>query len=592
MSVFFNGQLLVTPQTASAVNDDAMLNRNLSVTNSAAFVGECTGGKPLTVLSFGNPDDARRVLGEGDLCDAVVKAFAPSSETGAAGTVYAVRVNKAFQAFTELAVEPGHLNDTGVFGVISGNTWSREDLKIQVEVEQGTQTDYRTLTISGVEGGIPWSKTAVDINASRVHLNVLEDDCTLVVTNGSTEFLHIQLDNSAVDGQVISVPVGAYNTLGELEAFLLTLTNKAGKPVYTMAFDDDEDRHLSVKTLDRKAYTTKNTYSVFMTMYQVEKWFKDNVPQVTFERGSADPMTFWKGPKVTATTYLTAKPALAPDVNDWNTAFELLQHQDIQWVTPLSDNDEYHAIATAHVQFCSNYLKRERRTIIGMGTGVSDADAITYASKLNSDRVSLVHLGHYNYDSTGKLALRPAYMTAALISAAFAGVNPGTPLTNKSLAVMGWERNLLNPTDTDKLLLGGVLPVEKTETGYKVVQSISTWRVDSKYNKREQSCGVAVDFAVRNVRQAVDPLRGQKQTPILLSRAVSITKGTLTELSRPEPQGPAVLVGDENSPAFRNVTATIEGDVLRIQFEASPAIPNNYILVTMYAVPYSGSATA
>ncbi|MNH25583.1 hypothetical protein D3C79_855850 [compost metagenome] len=53
-----------------------------------------------------------------------------------------------------------------------------------------------------------------------------------------------------------------------------------------------------------------------------------------------------------------------------------------------------------------------------------------------------------------------------------------------------------------------------------------------------------------------------------------------------------MLAGDAASPAFRNISAAIEGDVLRVQFECSPVIPNNYILVTVYAKPYSGSTTA
>ena len=187
--------------------------------------------------------------------------------------------------------------------------------------------------------------------------------------------------------------------------------------------------------------------------------------------------------------------------------------------------------------------------------------------------------------------MRPAYMTAALVAAAFGGVNPGTPLTNKVISVNGLERDLDNPTETDELILGGVMPIENTDTGYKITQSISTWLVDSKFNKREQSCGVAIDFTQRNVRQAVDQLRGSKQSPILLSQALSTVKGQLTELAKPEPMGPAVLAGDENSPAFRNITGTVEGDVMRIQYEASPVVPNNYILVTMYARPYSGTAT-
>ena len=77
----------------------------------------------------------------------------------------------------------------------------------------------------------------------------------------------------------------------------------------------------------------------------------------------------------------------------------------------------------------------------------------------------------------------------------------------------------------------------------------------------------------------------------MLSRARSITESTLTELSRAEPQGPGIIVGDQNSPAFRNIQVTLDVDVLRVQFECSPAIPLNYVLTTVFAVPYSGSVT-
>lgn len=148
------------------------------------------------------------------------------------------------------------------------------------------------------------------------------------------------------------------------------------------------------------------------------------------------------------------------------------------------------------------------------------------------------------------------------------------------------------PTDTDPLILGGVLCVENTEAGYKVVQSITTWLVNDNYNRVEQSCGVALDYVARNVRNALDPLRGQKGNPLVLSRAVSIADTTLRELARAEPQGPGVIVGDATSPAYRNITASLEGDVVRVDYECSPVIPVNFVLITTYAVPYTGSATA
>lgn len=78
----------------------------------------------------------------------------------------------------------------------------------------------------------------------------------------------------------------------------------------------------------------------------------------------------------------------------------------------------------------------------------------------------------------------------------------------------------------------------------------------------------------------------------MLRRAISITESTLRELAREEPQGPGVLAGSAESPAYRNITASLEGDVLRVEFECSPVIPVNYVLATIFAVPFSGVATA
>lgn len=134
--------------------------------------------------------------------------------------------------------------------------------------------------------------------------------------------------------------------------------------------------------------------------------------------------------------------------------------------------------------------------------------------------------------------------------------------------------------------------LEDTDEGYKVVKSISTWLVNDNYNRVEQSCGTALDFVQRNVRIALKPLVGQKGNPLVLPRAVSITESTLSELAREEPQGPGVLAGNADNPAYRNIKASLVGDVVRVQYECSPVIPVNYVLATTYAVPFSGSATA
>lgn len=600
MTVFFDGKLLNTPTTASAVNDDAMLNQNLSVGNVIAYIGEATGGESMKILSFSNPNAAKQALVGGELCDAVVAAFAPSTQTGAPQTVKAIRVNKAFQAKLDLPVAPGTTSATGAFGTVAGKAYSQTDAGIKVKIEQGTTAKMFNVTVAGGKDANAWSFTGNDINKPRVHLAINAVDCHVIFSHPAADEVEFVLDNLGGDGvfQKHILPLSQYPSVGDIVDYAHTLTNAAGVKPFAFTFDDTADRLLPSSVFDQKGYVTDTTTptltsDLYWNGYAIKKWFDTVVGNfVTFTLNEANGISWWHGLIVADYKYLSAAPVQAPTNQDWADAFDILaKDRNVQWAHALSGSENIHVLALHHVTTTSNMYK-ERRAICGTGLNVTDAQAVQRAKNLNSPRVSLVHIGHYTYDAAGKLALRPAYMTAALVAACFAGVNPGTPLTNKSIAVQGLERDLDNPTDTDILLSGGVMPIENTETGYKVTQSISTWLGDTKYNLREQSCGVAIDFTQRNVRQAVDQLRGSKQSPILLSRALSVTEGQLKELAKPEPMGPAVLVGDENSPPYRNITGTVEGDVLRIQYEASPVIPNNYILVTMYARPYSGTATA
>ncbi|EAO1133516.1 hypothetical protein EX011_21365 [Salmonella enterica] len=599
MSVFFNGNLLVTPQTASAVNDDAMLNQNLSVGNVLAVVGESTGGEPMKVLEFSDPNEARRVLESGKLCDAVIAAFAPSSQTGSPQTVSAVRINKLGKA--SLDVHGDSAQFPGVYGTFKAKNWGLEGTRLRIKIEVGSKPHLRTLTVTGGVGANTWTKSQNDIGGIGLLVTNQASDFTfkIMYVPGGEGIGEVHANIGANDEQKITFRLASFPTVGDLTDYLESFVDNAGLPVFHFQYADPAHRDLPSDAIDpgevqaTPPNTTAPTLGLSWRAYAIKKWLDDNLSEyLEFVPNESNANAWRDGIKPMQFTYLISAGNPNVTASDWSAGLALLERRDVQWVHVATGNPAIHAQVMSHVHVCSTTFRRERRAICGTELNTSDDDAILAAKALNHPRVSLVHIGHYAYDQAGKLVLRPAYCTAGLVAAGFAGVNPGTPLTNKTLAVQGLERDLINPSETDKLIKGGVMPIENTETGYKVTQSISTWLGDSKYNKREQSCGVAVDFAVRNVRQALDVLRGEKQSPILLARAVSIAKGSLTELSRPEPQGPAVLVGDENSPAWRNVSATVEGDVLRVQFEASPVIPNNYVLVTMYAVPYSGSATA
>ena len=569
MAVFFNGQLLTTPTTASAVVDDAMRNQNLSVGNVLALVGKSAGGKPKSALRFGTPDQARRVLRGGELLDAVLKAFSPSNETGGPQEVIAIRVQPALQASLILKDDL----DANVINLTSTGYGLGEN-QVKVRIEDGTLSGKRLTTQFGT------AYYTAD-NVGRTAFKVSYTGAATVAT------VDVAADKVTVtaDLEVTEIPLAEFATVDSLVDRINAIVD------FTATVEDRSNAKPTLNALDFLVAgdVKAGALSVKADLQAAIDWINGAGEGYAHAERALNAGT---PPANVPFQFMTGGTDGTTDISDWNDAFEALQTIDVQWVSPVTPDPAIHAMCDTHVHFCSGQLKRERRSIVGMESGTTDDEAIAAAKLLNSDRTSLAHIGYYDYDETGKLVLMSPYMTAALLAGAFTGVSPGTPLTNKSISVRGLERDLVNPTETDPLIRGGVLCVENTEQGYKVVQSISTWLVNDNYNRVEQSCGVALDFVVRNVRNAVDVLRGRKGGPLVLSRAISIAESTLRELAREEPQGPGVIVGDAASPAYRNITASLEGDAVRVDFECSPVIPVNYVLNTVYAVPYSGSASA
>lgn len=571
MSVFFNGRLVTTPQTLSKVNDDAMRNKNLSVGNVVAYIGRSAAGQPKTALRFGTPDEAKAALVSGELLDAVLAGFSPSVETGGPTTVIAIRVQPAVQA-------TGTMKDGSAADVINltSKVYGQPANLIGYKVEAGSVSGLRVTTQYG-------RSYYTQDNIGRKALTITYSGAAVTATvdvNGT------QLVLSAPAGTpVATITFSDYKTVQDLVDRINLVSG------FSAVVEGNSYTAPTLNGLDFvSAQSVKSgPYTVTADLQAVVDWLNSDASPLVSGARVAGAGT---KPAVAALKFLSGGSDGTTTTTDWADCFTALQSEDVQWITPISSDPAIHAMLSTHCDFMSNIGLKERRGIVGTALNTSDSAAIAAAKAINSDRISLVHIGHYNYDQSGTLTLFAPYITAALLSGMFSGVNPGTPLTNKTINVRGLERNLRVPTDTDVLLNGGVLPIINTDEGYKVCQSITTWLVNNNYNRREQSTGVALDYTMRSVRKAVDRYRGQKGNPLLLQLVASAAKSALEELARPEPQGPGILVGDANSPAFRNITASIDGDVVRVQFECSPVLPANYILVTAFAVPFSGSATA
>lgn len=573
-SFFFNGRLYITPTTVSAVNDNALINNNLSVGNVVAYIGQSSGGKPNTVLTFGSAAEALATLRTGELAQACAKAFPPSDEVGGPATVLAIRVNPATQA--SLTV-----NDSASAASIniSSADWGAYNNQIKVSFAAGSVQGIEATTQLGTQ---IYSQDNLYNSPFSVVYTGGQSTSTVTIT-GTTLVL-----NAPAGTVVQTIQLANFPTVQQL---VDNINSFAG---FSAAVIGANGQQPTLQGLDFvTAQSIKTTaFDVTATLQAVINWLNGGTePFVTATRANGA----GKPPAALSATYLSGGSDGNTTNTQWGNAFTTLQAVPVQWITPLSADPSIAAMCDAHVQFMSTVGRSERRALCGTALSTTDTQAIAAALALNSDRTSLVHIGYYDFDLTNQvsgLVLYSPYMAAAVAAAAFCGVSPATPLTNKSLTFRGVERAVLNPTETDPLLQGGLFCIESTPKGFKVVQSISTWLNDGRYDKVEQSVGWGYDFVSQNVRNALDQLRGKKNSPLLDSQAVAITESQLRLMAVAEPQGPGILVGDADSPPYLGITASSSGDALEVSFQASVALPANYIAITIYAQVFSGSASA
>lgn len=568
MSVFFNGRLWVSPVTASIVDDSAMNNTNVGVSNVLAIIGKSEGGQPFTALSFGSATEARAALISGESLKAIENAFDPSAQTTGPSTVIFVRVNPALQSTLSL------LDAAGLPSIdLASQDWGLHANGIKFKIETASANGKK---VTSQFGNNYYSADNIYRNALSVSYSGASLTATISV-DANTATLKYGTTTSVID-------LNSFNTIGSL---VDRINAEAG---FSAAVLDGNIEGIALNGLDFIANQDVKAapFTVTANLQAVVDWINGTGEGYVTATRSVNALAV---PANLPFTYLAAGTDGMVTMNEWQAAYDALQSVDAQWVVPISPMPAIHAMNDSHCSYMSNIARMERRGIVGGNIGTTDLQAIAAAKALNSDRTSYTHLGFYDYDTNGKLTLYPPYIMAGLLAGMFSGVNPGTALTNKRIKIRGIERNLRNPTDTDILINGGVLCAENTKKGYKVVKSITTWLVNDNYNRVEVSVGVACDFTSRAVRDAVDDLRGAKGLPSLLADAISRVETALRQLAVPEPMGPGVLVGDKLNPPYKNITAALSGDVLRIEYQASPVIPANYILLVMHAVPYSGSAS-
>lgn len=571
-SLFFNGRQTYSPSTQSQVDDSAMSPKSLTIGNVMVIVGAAAGGKPNTPIFFGDPAEVDPILVAGPLRHACKKAFAPSDETNAPSTVIALRIGTSTPATLNLVDTAGQ-----VAVAVTSTQYGASANATRIRADAGSTGGYRLSVQSGqtyfTQDNLARNALSVSYAGAGATATVTVSNTQVILTVAGVAPAVIPLATCPTVAQLV-------DRIAAVPGFIASVLSGAGNTPALNGLD-------ALSAVDCKTAPVTVTANL-----QVAVEWLTGLAQgfVTAVRGAQS-----GAPLVTGTgyTFLSGGTDPATTIMDWATALGALQAIDCQWIAACSGDPAVHALIDAHVQYMSTVGRRERRAILGPNAGTSMAAVQALPLAINSDRTSIVWPGHYDYDDdTGALTLFAPWMSAVIVAAMFAGADPGTPMTNKTMTVRGLEVVVRNPTDTDQLIPAGVLVLEQTTKGFKVVRSISTWLVNDKFNRVEQSCGAANDYAVRQVREKVDELRGQESNPLVLTLAIEVTDSILTELAKPKPVGPGILVGDANSPAFKDIRATLVGDRLDVVWQQSPVVPLNFITNTVSTVPYSGTASA
>lgn len=579
-SILVGSKQTYTPGAFSTTNDTAMNPVSAGTGNKIVFMGTSTGGQPNTLLGpFADPTSAAKVLIGGELLTAVQKGFSASTEVGAPSSVYAVNVGSAPAATLSLK------DSTGADAI---------DL---TTVQYGSAAN--TAMVAVYDGSVSGTEISVkNAGGSAITVDNIKRDSFSLAYAGSEASASITVAAEQVTlyapagTSVASLDLNQYQTVPELVDAINAVSGFEATIAVAAA------NSMALNALDPCTNVALGSAAVTLT--------SNLQAQIDFFNSTSGGGIFTAARAATATGpvvpvgWKTVAPVTvpAPLVTDWTNAFSMLEGQWVDHIAVVSPNAAVWTAADAHAQYMTKTAQMPRRVYAGPALGMSRDQVAQLGGALNSDRTALIWPGVYMYDANGNKTLYPPYIAAALVAAGFAGLSPGQSMTNVSLDVLGLEVAVAIPTDTDVLIPGGIMPLATDRDGVtKVIRAVTTWLTDNKFDRVEVSTSIAVDFVNMTVLDAVRArlgtagAQGMGVSPETVAGVISDCQTALNYCAKPVPQGPGVIVGDSNNPAWDYLNGEADGDKITVNFECHPVIPVNFIPVNNSIVPYSGTVS-
>ncbi len=525
------------------------------------IIGTSTGGKPLTLLSVSDKAEAKELLVSGELLNAVVHAF-NGSNTYVPQRVFCMRVNNGTQAQRSLE------NNTSPVLDLKSSDYGTHMNQLKMWLKKGTSDGKKVLV------NYKGNEIEVD-NITRKSMSILytgsgtDAACTINET-GLTITTDVQEDNIEItwaECETLEEVVSRINDTGVYSATLLDT-----RPNITAATLD----HVSnISVLDTAATFKSDLQALIEALENISYIGKGNVTLNGTMRVLPDEDTGY--------VYFTGGTAGTSTSEDWATAIDLLEKEDIQIIaTPTTDSD-IHSLIVDHCVSMSTVAKKKERTCwLGTPTGTTIESALALARTYNSELVSLVMTSAVaNSPLTGESEEISPAILACKCAGIESAIGVSNPLTNKPIKVSSFGVKY-KESELNKMISGGIVPFGENDEGELVcIRCMTTYQGDSLV-LNERSMIRAVLYMDRDLRKAFNRVTGTNDEP-----SESSIIQTLENKSKEWYADRLITKNGAN--LYENVKVRFDGDKTYLTFDRYIRAPRNFTFITATNKVYSST---
>lgn len=610
MGVFFNGRYFIAPTVATFVDDTALTPTGLVGSNVIGMMGPSKDGIPNQAYLLTSLNDATDIFGEGPLVDGAAMSFA-----GGAQYIWATRVGGTYSGSTHLFTTPPAQakylvsDGSGIPFPLLSKAYGLHANGIQVSTATNGTKGF-DITVVAQGNTLLATQVYYDIlrikNGSATAITFTISGGDLTITSGA---------NTAPSFAMASIAT----TTDLVEAIKDAMANATASSIDPNDFEFTVLKEVPGSYIDTTAFSANPaaTTTVTANVRAIFDWFNSGSQPYVYAEDSASIFTGTGSKDLTKFSAgsfnfadATTKGASgALDSTSYTGALaEIYEDLDLDLIVPIVDDylglsitssaDAIFDAVLDHCKSMSTIGSEERVGLVGYlfdnvslppTTTVSsdgDADTVTAsliakASAFNSPYMAVCAPRLKTFDIKGTLKFFNGTYTAAYIAGMIAQFPVGEPITNKELSGLQGLSTYFKNRQVIELIDNGVLTIEKVGSALKVVQGVTTWISDDNFNKKEISVRLATNYIAKNCRDNLKQFIGRKNSPQILS----IIKGSLVQVLR-ELENNEIIVGTLAYPAYRNLTLTADGDVVRVSFECAPALPLNYLLISIHATVF------